>query len=70
MICFLLQTLGQKYLPSLAVSILLSMECVFGAAFSIIFLGDPFTARIFAGFALMFGAVLISVVMNGKGVSG
>jgi drug/metabolite transporter (DMT)-like permease len=69
MICFLLQTLGQKYLHPLAVSILLSMECVFGATFSIIFLNDPFTGRIFAGFVLMFCAVLISVVMNSKAVT-
>jgi drug/metabolite transporter (DMT)-like permease len=61
MVCFLLQTWGQRYLPPQAASILLSMECVFGAAFSIALLGDPFTVRIFAGFVLMFGAVMISV---------
>jgi drug/metabolite transporter (DMT)-like permease len=70
MVCFLLQTLGQKYLRPVVISILLSMECVFGATFSIIFLDDPFTIRIFAGFVLMFCAVLISVVMNSKDASG
>ncbi|MDR1205484.1 MAG: DMT family transporter, partial [Peptococcaceae bacterium] len=45
MVCFLLQTWGQRYLPPQAASILLSMECVFGAAFSIFFLDDPFTVR-------------------------
>jgi drug/metabolite transporter (DMT)-like permease len=62
MICFLLQTFGQKYVPPQAASVLLSMECVFGAIFSVIFLDDPFTARIFAGFLLMLGAVLVSTV--------
>jgi drug/metabolite transporter (DMT)-like permease len=70
MVCFLLQTLGQKYLPSLAASILLSTECVFGAAFSIALLGDPFTGQILAGFVLMFGAVLISVGTSAKNEAG
>jgi drug/metabolite transporter (DMT)-like permease len=61
MIGFLLQTFGQKYLPAMAVTILLTLECVFGAMFSVIFLHDPLTPRIVLGFALMFAAVAITV---------
>ncbi|MDR0858010.1 MAG: DMT family transporter [Oscillospiraceae bacterium] len=58
---FVFQTLGAKHLPPMTVSILLSLECVFGAIFSIAILGDPLTGQIFAGFILMFAASVISI---------
>ena len=61
MLGFLFQTAGQKYLPTHTVSVLLTLESVFGASFSVLLLGDPLTPRIIAGFAVMFAAVLISV---------
>ncbi|MDR1061383.1 MAG: DMT family transporter [Clostridiales bacterium] len=66
MLGFLLQTFGQKYLPAMAVAILLTLECVFGALFSVIFLGDPLTLRILAGFALMFAAIVITVTYGAR----
>ena len=59
--CFLMQAIGQRYLPETLTSILIAFECVFGAAFSIGLLGDPLTPRIFAGFVLLLGAALLSV---------
>ncbi len=60
-IALLLQNIGQKYVHPSAASILLSLESVFGIAFSLIFFPqekkDPI---IFAGFALVLIAVIIS----------
>ena len=57
----LLQNIGQKYVQPSAASILLSLESVFGVAFSLIFFPaekkDPI---IFIGFALVMAAVIIS----------
>lgn len=57
----LLQNIGQKYVHPSAASILLSLESVFGIAFSLIFFPaekkDPI---IFVGFALVLVAVIIS----------
>ncbi len=59
-ICFILQNVGQKYLSADTSSILLSLESVFGAVFSVIFLHDEMTGRMIAGCALMFLAVILS----------
>jgi len=64
MLGFLFQTSAQKHLPTVTVSVLLTLECVFGALFSVLFLNDPLSARILAGFALMFLAVLIAVLRS------
>lgn len=60
MLCFLLQTVGQKYLSAATSSILLSFESVFGLIFSVIFLRDPVTVRTLAGCALMFTAAILA----------
>ncbi|MCI8453840.1 MAG: DMT family transporter [Lachnospiraceae bacterium] len=73
MLAFLLQNLGQKYLSANTSALLLSMEAVFGALFSVIFLGDVLTERMLAGCALMFLAVLLSELgpgLFGKGRNG
>ncbi|MDR2360451.1 MAG: DMT family transporter [Oscillospiraceae bacterium] len=62
MFAFAAQTSAQKHLSSLTASLLLSLECVFGAFFSVLLLGDPFTLKIAVGFALIFGAIAISVL--------
>ena len=64
MLGFLLQTSAQKNLPTATASVLLTLECVFGSAFSIIFLRDPVGPRNISGFALMFAAVLVSVLKS------
>lgn len=57
---FLLQNIGQKYLSANTSSILLSMESVFGAVFSVIFLKEVLTGRMLTGCVFMFLAVILS----------
>lgn len=59
-VCFLLQTIGQKYTPPAAAAVILTLESVFGTLFSILFYHERLTARVAVGFALIFAAVLIS----------
>ncbi len=60
-IALLLQNIGQKYVHPSAASILLSLESVFGVAFSLIFFpGEKKDPVIFIGFALVMAAVIIS----------
>lgn len=59
LICFLLQTICQKYLPGEVCAIAMSFEAVFGAVFSAIFLSEMFTSRMILGCVLMFVAVII-----------
>ncbi len=56
----LLQNVGQKYTHPAAASILLSLESVFGVIFSMIFYGEALTARLVAGFLLIFFSVVVS----------
>ncbi len=68
MLCFLLQTLGQKYLSAATSSILLSFESVFGLVFSVIFLQEALTGRMLLGCTLMFFAALCAeCAPSGKG---
>ena len=60
MLCFLLQTAGQKYVSASAASILLSFESVFGMAFSVLLLDERLTARMLCGCALMFAAAVLA----------
>ena len=59
-VCFLLQTIGQKYTPANEVAIFLTLESVFGAAISVLFFHERLTFQVFCGFVLIFLAVLIS----------
>lgn len=57
----LLQNIGQKYVQPSAASIILSLESVFGVAFSLLFFpGEKKDPIIFAGFVLVMIAVIIS----------
>jgi drug/metabolite transporter (DMT)-like permease len=56
----LLQNVGQKYTKPAPAAVLLSLESVFGALFSVIFFREQITLRMFFGFLLIFGAVIIS----------
>ena len=59
-VCFLLQTIGQKYTPPSEVAIILTLESVFGAILSVLFYHERLTAQVVCGFMLIFLAVLIS----------
>ena len=54
------QNFGQKYTHPSAAAIILSLESVFGVIFSVIFYHEVLTAKIVAGFVLIFVSVLIS----------
>ncbi len=56
----LFQNFGQKYTTSAAASLLLSLESVFGVAFSVAFGREDSSARLYIGFALIFIAVIVS----------
>jgi drug/metabolite transporter (DMT)-like permease len=56
----LMQNIGQKYTHPAAASILLSLESVFGIAFSMVFYGEKLTLRLAAGFLLIFFSVIVS----------
>lgn len=59
-LALLLQNIGQKYTTAQTASILLSLESVFGALFSIILGYDIITPQKGLGFALIFVAVIVS----------
>jgi drug/metabolite transporter (DMT)-like permease len=59
-IAFLLQNVGQKYTPPTTAALLMSLESLFGALFSALFLGEKMTARMIAGCALLFFAIVLS----------
>jgi len=61
-ICYLLQTISQKYVDETKSAIILSMEAVFGTVFSVILLHESVTAKMIAGSALILSAVLISEI--------
>lgn len=62
----LVQNVAQRHLPSSEVALLLSFESVFAAVFSVAFYGEKITPSLLAGFALIFGAVLVSQFAPGR----
>ncbi len=59
-VCFFLQTIGQKFTPPSAVSVILTLESVFGTIISICLGQEILRIGIFVGFCLIFSAVIIS----------
>ncbi|MDO4537344.1 MAG: DMT family transporter [Coriobacteriales bacterium] len=59
-VCTLFQNIGQAHVPPAQASLLLSLESVFGVAFSVLLYGEPLTLQLAGGFALVFGAILLS----------
>ncbi len=57
---FLLQLVGQKFAPPAGASLILSLESVFGVLFSVAFYGEIVPPRVFAGFAVVFMAIVLS----------
>lgn len=58
--CYMMQIIAQKYAEPSHATIIMSLESVFGLASSVIFLNESVTARMLAGCALIFVAVLVS----------
>ena len=65
-VCFFLQAWGMKYTPSSTAAMLMTLEAVFGALFSVLLYGEKLSIRTFSGFVLIFAAVLMSEVFSGK----
>lgn len=63
---FTLQNDAQKYLPDVTVSLISSMESVFGFLFSCLYYGNPVTPSFLAGGALCFAAIVVNGVRNKK----
>ncbi len=59
-IALTLQNFGQKFTEPSTASIILSLESVFGVAFSVALGRESLTAKMYVGFALIFIAVIIS----------
>ena len=57
-----LQNIGQSMAPASHAAILLSLESVFGAAFSCLLLGETLTVRMGLGFAVIFAALIVCEV--------
>ncbi|MBR4098822.1 MAG: DMT family transporter [Clostridium sp.] len=59
-VALLFQNVGQIWSDPASASVILSLESVFGVLFSVLFYGDPVTARLLMGFGLIFVAVVCS----------
>ena len=59
-LCLFLQSYGLKYAEASIGGMLLSLESVFGVIFSIILYNEKVTLRMFAGFVVIFVAILLS----------
>lgn len=59
-LCFFLQAWGIQYTPSSTAAVILCLEAVFGALFSILFYHEPMTVKLVIGFALIFLSVVIA----------
>jgi drug/metabolite transporter (DMT)-like permease len=59
-IAFVLQNVCQKHTPASTAAIILSLESLFGALCSVIFLGEVMSLKMIVGAALLFGAILLT----------
>lgn len=62
-LALLFQNVGQAHLPPASAALLLSLESVFGVAFSVALGAESLTLRIVIGFALVFAAIVVSEVL-------
>ena len=60
MVAFLLQNVSQKHMSSSSAAIILTLEAVVGAIFSVVFYGEVLTLKVLAGFVVIFIAVFLS----------
>lgn len=66
-IAYTLQIIGQKGLDPTIASLIMCLESVFSAIGGWLFLGQRLTARELFGCALMFAAIVLSQIQDGKG---
>ncbi len=58
LLCFLMQTIGQKYTSTTHAAIILSLESVIGSLFGVLFLNEKYSVVTVLGFAVIFSAVI------------
>ncbi|MDF2616590.1 MAG: EamA/RhaT family transporter [Sedimentibacter sp.] len=58
MLCFLMQTVGQKYTSTTHAAIILSLEAVIGSVFGVIFLGEKYSIMTIIAFMFIFLAII------------
>lgn len=61
-ICFLLQTISQKYIVESKAAVILSSESLFGSIFSVILLGEIVTLRLVIGGLAIIIAIIVSEI--------
>ena len=59
-LCLFLQSFGLKYAEPAIGGMIISLESVFGVIFSVMLYHEKITARMLAGFAVIFAAILLS----------
>lgn len=59
-LCMWLQAYGLRHIPSQEASLLLALESVFGAMFSVLFYGEALSARMIFGFIVILGSIVLS----------
>lgn len=62
MLCFLMQTIGQKYTSTTHAAIILSLESVIGSILGVMFLKEKYSILTIVGFGVIFLAVLTAEV--------
>lgn len=61
-VALVIQNVALAHVPPAQASLLLSLEAVFGVAFSVLLYGEALTLRLVAGFGLIFAAIVLSEV--------
>lgn len=62
-LALMFQNIGQAHLPPASAALLLSLESVFGVAFSVALGAEDLTLRVVIGFVLVFAAIVVSEVL-------
>lgn len=62
-VALVFQNVALAHVPPAQGSLFLSLESVFGVLFSVLLYGEELTARLLLGFALIFGAILVSEML-------
>ena len=62
-LALLFQNIGQSHLPPASAALLLSLEAVFGVAFSVALGAEALSLRVVIGFTLVFAAIIVSEVL-------
>lgn len=65
-VALVFQNVALAHVPPAQGSLFLSLESVFGVLFSVLLYGEQMTARLLVGFALIFGAIVVSEVLPEK----